>query len=182
MNRRRGRRFAELPPAARALLWASLLVLAGCGYTLEGTRKPAHLKGIRSIGIPVFTNKTSEPGLETTVTNAVRNRFLLDGRLQVTNPSEADIVLDGVLHEYLLEPIGFSRQDQVRRYRVFIRTIVQVRDVRRNTFILNQEIDSESEFDISESISASETSRQDTNSAVAARFSEELVSLVLEGF
>jgi len=179
---RRGACRLELPPAARAFLCVAFLLLTGCGYTLEGTRRPAYLKDIRSIAIPVFSNRTGEPGLETTVTNAVRDRFLVDGRLRVADAGEADIILEGVLREYLLEPIGFSRADQVRRYRVFIRTDVRVRDVQRNKLILNQEIDSESEFDISDSIAVSDTSRQATNDQAALRFSEELVSLVLEGF
>ncbi len=168
--------------AGAALLIAGLLALSGCGYALEGTRRTGSLKDARSISIPAFINESGEPGLDITITNAVRSGFLTDGRLRVIESSAADVVLVATIREYRLEPIGFSGTDQVQRYRVFIRTFILVRDTVRGLVVLNQEIESDSEFDITTSIAGSDQRRVLANATVASLFSNELISLVLEGF
>ncbi|OGL58675.1 MAG: hypothetical protein A3J27_09950 [Candidatus Tectomicrobia bacterium RIFCSPLOWO2_12_FULL_69_37] len=164
------------------LMGVLLVLLGGCGYTLEGTRRPASLGDARSIAIPIIANHTRESGLERTLTTAVRERFLLDGRLRLVDPAEADLLLEASVREYRLDPIGFSAADQVRRYRILIRTRVFLRDTQRGRSILDQEIDSESEFNISAAIGSSETARSSATSAASTRFAEDLLSLVLEGF
>ncbi|MEK6710613.1 MAG: LptE family protein [Nitrospinota bacterium] len=166
----------------RALLAGVLLLLSGCGYTLEGTRRPASLGAARSIHIPIFVNETREPDLGRSLASAVRERFLLDGRLRLVDPAEADLVLEAVIREYRQDPIGFSGADQVRRYRVLVRTHVRLRDTQRGRFILNQEIDSEAEYGVAAAIGGSEQARQQSTSSTATRFAEDILSLVLEGF
>ena len=161
---------------------AFLLLLGGCGYTLEGTRRPASLGNARSIAVPIIANHTREPDLGRTLTSAVRERFLLDGRLRLADPAEADLLLEASVREYRLDPIGFSAADQVRRYRILIRTRILLRDTQRGRTILDQEIDSESEFDISAAIGGSETARTSATGTASTRFAEDLLSLVLEGF
>lgn len=165
-----------------ALLAGVLLLLGGCGYSLEGTRRPASLGDARSIAVPIFINASREPGLERTLTEAVRNRFLLDGRLRVVDTAEADLVLETLIREYKLEPIGFSGADQVRRYRIFIRTHVRLRNIQRGRSILDQEMESNSEFDITSAIGGTEAARGQTNITASNLFAEDLLSLVLEGF
>lgn len=167
---------------AALCLAAVLLAMGGCGYSLEGTKMPDYLDGARSIAILGFRNQTSEPGLDITLTNQVRDRFLQDGRLRLVDPVEADLILDAVILEYELEPIGFSATDQVRRYRVFVRTHFQLRDTRRGKILINQDLDTDSEYDISTSVAQSTSNQTLTNENAAASFADTLVSLVLEGF
>ena len=94
--------------AGVVLAVAFLLLLGGCGYTLEGTRRPASLGNARSIAVPIIANHTREPDLGRTLTSAVRERFLLDGRLRLADPAEADLLLEASVREYRLDPIGFS--------------------------------------------------------------------------
>lgn len=176
-----------IPRFSRALLspaWAFLLLLvvSGCGYQLEGTSRPKYLNDARTINIPIFGDKTSEPGLGNLLSERVRDRFILDGRLQVIDGSGADLILDAVVREYRLDPVGFSQTDQVQRYRAVVKTFIRLRDLRSGKVIMQQELENDSEFDVSTSITTSASSRSSTNEAVANRFAEELVSLILEGF
>ena len=80
--------------AGRALLSAALLLAAtvgGCGYSLKGNL-PDHLK---TVSVPLFKNRTTEAGVENTITAAVVNAFTSSGRLRVVSLGEADSVLDG---------------------------------------------------------------------------------------
>ncbi len=170
-------------PAAWMLLGLVLFGAGGCGYALEGTHLSGPLKDARTISIARFVNRTHEPGLDLTIEEAVRSRFLRDGRLQVVESIDADVALEAIVEEYTLTPIGFSRQDQVQRYRALIRASVIVRDSVREKVVLNQELESESDFNAeSGSITTSDVNRQGAISAISELFADELLSLVLEGF
>ena len=168
--------------ALKFMLIIFLLVISGCGYTLEGTKRPENLEGARTINISVFRDETNEPNLGFLMAQTTRNRFLNDGRLQIVNSSAADIVLDAVVREYRLDPIGFTKSDQAKRYRVVIKTGVRLRNLKTGRVIFNQEIDTDSEFDIESSVTSSASNREQTNAKAAEFFATELISLVLEGF
>ena len=68
----------------RALGVIALLLLgAGCGYSWRGSLPP-HIK---TVGVPVFANRTQWPNIEAAMTAAVVNAFATDGRLRVVSPS-----------------------------------------------------------------------------------------------
>jgi len=163
-------------------LLLGVFLMAGCGYDLEGTRRPGHLKSVRTISIPAFVNKTNEPGLGRAVTKAVRSRFLRDGRLRVSDSPDADVALEGVLRAYRLSPIGFTRTDRVQQYRVVVRTRIRLRDKGRQKLLINQDMESHAEFAVSASIAQSDANRSNANQQVADSLSKDLVSLVLEDF
>jgi len=109
-------------------LATSSLQLAGCGYT---TRSMISNK-FRTIYIASFVNKidiTKEtdvgnkykiyrPYLETDITRAVINKFLLDGNLKIAKEEAADLILRGELVEFRKDPLRYSDSDEVEEYRV----------------------------------------------------------------
>jgi len=159
-----------------------VFLLAGCGYDLEGTLRPKNLKAVQTISISPFLNHTNEPGLGRAVTKAMRGIFLRDGRLRLSDAPDADIALEGVLREYRLSPIGFTRADRVQEYRVVVRTRIRLRDKGRKKLLINQDLESYAEFAVSSSIAQSDTNRSNANQQVAVSLSKDVVSLVLEGF
>ena len=166
----------------RFALLLGIFLLAGCGYELEGTLRPRKLEAVQTISISPFQNHTNEPGLGRAVTKAMRGRFLRDGRLRVSDSSDADIALEGVVREYRLSPIGFTRADRVQQYRVVVRTRIRLHDKGRRKLLINQDLESFAEFAISPSIAQSDMSRSNANQQAADSLSKDVVSLVLEGF
>ena len=160
----------------------SVFLVAGCGYELAETFLLGKLRNVRTISIPPFQNHTNEPGLGRAVTKAMRGRFLRDGRLRVSDSPDADISLEGVLREYRLSPIGFTRADRVQQFRVVVRTRIRLRDKERRKLLINQDMESYAEFEVSSSIVQSETNRSSATQQVAESVSKDVVSLVLEGF
>ena len=70
-----------------------LLVLTGCGYRF--TAPNASLPGnVRAAQVPLFTNRTAEPGAELPFTQAARDQLDRAGRLGDAN---AEAVLDGTI-------------------------------------------------------------------------------------
>src|SRR5437879_11767487 len=94
-----------------ALLALIATAVAGCGYGLRGTL-PSHLK---TIAIPTFANRTSEPGVENFLTRAVVDAFSTNGRLRVVGPETADSILEGEVTGYDVQPIAFDRSANVRQ-------------------------------------------------------------------
>lgn len=82
---------------ALLLALATVFSLGGCaGYRL-GDVKPGRLKDIHSIAVLMFTNNTFQPRVGALVTNTVIKQFQQDGTFRITNPDQADAVLEGVV-------------------------------------------------------------------------------------
>jgi len=81
------------------------VALAGCGYSLRGNL-PGH---IRSVAVPVFTNRTSEPAVENILTQAVVQAFSTNGRLRVVKPEQADAILEGEVVDYQIQALHSTR-------------------------------------------------------------------------
>src|SRR5882724_13224799 len=100
----------------RALLAAALVasVTGGCGYALQGNL-PDHLK---TVSVPVFKNRTTEAGAESTITAAVVNAFTTNGRLRVVALDKADSVLEGEVIGYRVQSLTYDSKLNLRSYRL----------------------------------------------------------------
>lgn len=104
--------------------------VSGCGYT---TRSMVVGK-YRTVYIPPFKNKiditreatagnykTYRPLMETDITSAIVQKFLIDGNLKpVDSRDNADLVLEGTLVDFRKDPLTYTRSDEVNEYRVSI--------------------------------------------------------------
>ena len=76
---------------------AGLVVVHGCGGYQANMSVPDH---IRRIGIPNFVNATNQPNLDQELTREVREIFIVDGRLIVTDVDKADALIEGTVQQY----------------------------------------------------------------------------------
>ena len=97
--------------------------LMSCGYTSK--TKLAY--DIKSVYVETALNKISveqmysyQPGLEMDITNAVIQRFQVDGNLKVAPADQADAVLSMDLKAYEQEGVRFNPLENVSEYRLFI--------------------------------------------------------------
>ncbi len=103
---------------------AVLLAVTGCGYTV-GSSVP---EKYRTIAIPVFHNQTRETDLQVAVTNALRRRIALDGRLRLASEKDADLVLRGTLTNYSVSAQSFLDSDSISRLRAHLTATVTLED------------------------------------------------------
>ncbi len=117
--------------------------VAGCGYS---TRSLAYSKATK-IYVKPFENKVDlnissdlsdknpyrlyRPGMEVKVTNAVINRFMVDGYLKVvSDEDQADLILTGALINYDKQPLRYDqRSENVEEYRANIIVNLSLEDV-----------------------------------------------------
>jgi outer membrane lipopolysaccharide assembly protein LptE/RlpB len=89
---------------------------AGCGYST--TSRTA--KGIKSIAVPFFENRTPEPNLEINVTERIIDNLLADNTLKVVDESQADALLEGTIVTFHNVPFSFNRELNAEEYHVTI--------------------------------------------------------------
>ncbi|PLX95078.1 MAG: molecular chaperone [Desulfuromonas sp.] len=96
----------------------ALVVLAcGCGYHLPG-RGTALPEDIQRVYVEPFENKTTEPFLETPLTNEVRDQFSRRRTLEiVATPAEADAIMSGTIVSYRSGSVSYDRNDDITEYR-----------------------------------------------------------------
>ncbi len=173
------------------VLIALLMLLPSCGYRVSGLGGLVP-EGAKSIAVPTFVNGTREPSVDIMVTQAVVDEFLADGRLKVTDPERADIVLKGKVVKYEVTALSYTKDASfVQQYRVRLVVDASLEDPRSRK-ILWQEKGIEaifiSDYPISYNTDATVNIRETKISKEAAikKASQDIAwtlrSRVLEGF
>ena len=164
----------------RALgLIVAAVALAGCGYSTRGSL-PDHIK---TVAVPIFKNRTLEPGVDSAITSGVVNAFSSGGRVKVVPLDQADAILQGEVVAYSLDGLAFDQNANVRAYRLRLVLNVEFRDVRRSAMLWRQEGLSEtSDFQVQGAVSDTLARGQGAVSQAAAEIGRKVVNLALDRF
>ena len=79
--------------------WVSVFVLSGC-YTL-GPVSPTYMKGVHSISVPIFDNKSFEPQVQALVTDTFIKELQTDGTYPITGEDQADAIVHGIITDVI---------------------------------------------------------------------------------
>lgn len=162
-----------------ALIVAVAAMLSGCGYGLRGTL-PGHL---RTIAVPTFTNKTSEPGVENFLTRAVVEAFSTNGRLQVVAPETADSILDGEVTGYELQSVAFDPAANVRQYRLVVTMNLRYRDLKEEKLLFERRgYQERADFRVTGIVSDTISREQGALRSAAVDIARAIVAFTLERF
>ena len=169
-------RIGRAPALALALL---ALGLTGCGYSFRGDL-PDHIK---TVAVPVFTNRTAEPAVENWLTSAVVEAYATNGRLRVVKTQEADAILDGEVVGYSVQSIAFDNQANVRVYRLLVTMNIKLRDVRRNSVLFEQHgLREKSDFQVLGAVSQTIGAEEGAVRSAARDIARSIVSLTIDRF
>ena len=102
------------------------LLPQGCGYTTGSTLSPSY----QSIYVPAAQNSTKEYDLQAPLTNALRRKFTVDGRLRVVDEDKADLRLETDIMGYRLDPMAYNRKDGASEFRVTVAASAKLVDTR----------------------------------------------------
>jgi len=102
------------------------LVPQGCGYTTGSTLSPSYQR----IYVPAAQNSTKEYDLQAPLTNALRRKFTVDGRLRVVDEDKADLRLETDIMGYRLDPMAYNRKDGASEFRVTVVASARLVDTR----------------------------------------------------
>ena len=123
--------------AAIFCILVPLILIQSCGYTISSGIG----KGIKSIYIATFENKTFEHAIEVRLSKILAREFILDGSLSIVDSSKADIILNGEIVEYILEPYTYGASEKdVEQYRIIIRANVSLKEASKNEVIWEENL------------------------------------------
>jgi outer membrane lipopolysaccharide assembly protein LptE/RlpB len=114
-----------------AAIVAGAALCAGCGYST--TSRTA--KDIKTIYVPFFENKTTEPNVEISVTERIIDNLVADNTLKVVRENDADAVLNGQIVEFRNQPFSFNQNLNAQEYVVVIRVVATLFNRRTNEAI-----------------------------------------------
>lgn len=123
----------------------SCAVFVGCGYTTRSMVSGEY----KTIRVEQFINKidtTSDslsaskhriyrPMLESSLTQAVIDRYLFDGNLKLGTADDVDLVLKGELVEFERAPLKYTSEDEVQEYRINLAVDVSLKDAKTDKLI-----------------------------------------------
>jgi hypothetical protein len=154
-------------------------LLAGCGYSTRGNL-PDHIK---TVAVPIFKNRTLEPGVDSAITSGVINAFSSGGRVRVVPIGEADAILEGEVTGYSLEGVAFNRQAVIQAYRLRLTLNVEFRDVKQSAMLWRQEgLQETSDFQVEGSVSDTVARGQGAVVQAASEIGRKVVNLALDRF
>jgi hypothetical protein len=121
----------------RALLLVALAALAttSCGYSLAG--RGAFLpESVKTIGIPLFVNRTPFFQIEQVLTQKVRSEFIGRGKYKVLpQATDVDAVVQGEITSMSILPTSFDQQQQASQYVITLVARMELRDLKANRVI-----------------------------------------------
>jgi outer membrane lipopolysaccharide assembly protein LptE/RlpB len=159
-----------------------LMVLAGCGYHLQGrnTELPG---GVRTLYIELLANATYKPFLENEVTNAVVERFSRNPRVQIVEDrNRADAVLSGAITGYGRYALSFSQDDQIAEYRSQMRLEAVLRRADNAEALWKGNVEWAEEFRSNTDKTLQEDRENAAILAISQRLAEELYSRMIDNF
>lgn len=167
---------------SRMLRFAAVLTAlaaGGCGYSLQGNL-PDHLK---TVSVPVFKNRTTEPGAESTITTAVINAFASNGRLKVVALDRADAVLDGEITGYQVQSLAYDSKLNLRSYVLTVTMNVRFRDLKRSELLWQQDSLVETvAFDVAGQVSDTISREEGAVKQAAVEIGRKLVNRAVDRF
>ena len=113
----------------------ALLMLAGCGYQVHSSVQNLP-GGIRSLGIPTFTNMTHQYKVEQQMTRAVLHEFSTRTRISVnSNSTGVDGVLSGEIRSFSSSPVIFGTDTFGSAFLVTVSMAVKLTRLRDGTVL-----------------------------------------------
>jgi len=167
------------------------VLLSGCGYALagRGSTLPASIK---TIGIPLFTNRTTVFNLETTLTTKVRSEFIGRGKYDIVpEAAGVDALLTGEVTTVSIVPASINAQQLASRYAITMVASVVLKDAKTNmvlwdnpSLVFRQEYDATGTGTNQGAVDPSAFFGQDTNALdrLSTDFAKSIVSAILEAF
>lgn len=166
----------------RLLLFTLCLAFTSCaGYQLGGA-KPAILRDVRNVSVPMFHNDTLHPRAEALATSAATDALVQDGTYRITSLDKADAILVGTVRAITYTPLRTARLDTLRPEELqnSVTLTWTLKDARDPTKILaSGSSTGTSRFFVSSNL---QTSRNNALPDALERASESMISRIANGF
>jgi outer membrane lipopolysaccharide assembly protein LptE/RlpB len=164
------------------ICWLAVaLMAAGCGYRFAGG---GQLPGnIRRVAVLVLENRTSETGLENTLTNDLIYELTRNRNAQVVPAPQADARLSGSIRTLSVSSVSHSDADTSQERRVSVTVDLRLTDGGGETIWQRQGISANETYDVvaSDKISTNQN-RSEALKDLSKRLAERVYTSLTDNF
>lgn len=164
---------------AKAFLIVSIVNSTGCvGYRV-GSMLPDDLQ---TVHVRTVVNKSSEPLIESDITQALIRDIQLDGSLKVVPADQADAILSVTLNNYSLEPLAYRKDVRAaaNQYRINLTASMDLRRQPGNEVVAESpRVTGQAVFDVIGDLSSSKLTQ---NPAAADDLARNIVEQMVEAW
>lgn len=155
-------------------------LLTGCGYHFRGSG--AFPKGVKTVHIKQFENRTSEAGIESQFTNDLVNEFILNRKGALVPQKAADAVINGVIRTIRTESIARSGNLQSQQRRVIITVDVTLRNQRGQRIWFAGGISDNQEYDTGADRQATDVNKRQAIKLLSEKMAQKIYDRLTEDF
>ncbi|MGQ9863871.1 MAG: LPS assembly lipoprotein LptE [Bacteroidia bacterium] len=155
-----------------------LLVLPACGiYSFRGDTLPSD---VRTLMVQNFPNQAplTVPTLSQTFTEALRNKFLAQAPLTLTNQNP-DLILSGYIENYAVTPVAIQSGDQAAQNRMTLTVYAECQSPKYPQLNWKQSFSNFLDFPANTPIS---TVQENLLSELSNRISQDIVNKTLSNW
>ena len=149
------------------------LILSSCGYYSFKGALPSHIK---TVAVPLFENNTEYPNVRENLTNMIVDEFISDNSLSITDESNADLIISGVITSISQRAASVVSGEQVEEYHVYVNVKVKCEDVKNNKALWERTIN---EYGIMDANTADDTEREAAILAAMEKITEDILNNTL---
>jgi hypothetical protein len=150
-----------------------LIILNSCGYYSFKGALPSHIK---TVAVPLFENNTEYPNVREDLTNMIVDEFISDNSLSITDESNADIIITGVITSITQRAASVVSGEQVEEYHVYVNVKVKCEDVKNNKALWERTIN---EYGTMDANTADDTEREAAILAAMEKITEDILNNTL---
>jgi hypothetical protein len=155
-----------------------LLLLSGCGYHPLGGEPIGGTT--RTLAVPLFTNRSTEVGLEAILANALIRTFAQTRAVKVTPYEDgADLVLDGKVQSVDNTSVAYSSVTQSTVRRVIVRVELTLKQQDNGKVLWKDTQILQEDYVVDPSYQAGEVTRAEGLRRAAVKMAERVLNKVL---
>ncbi|MEA3466578.1 MAG: LptE family protein [Thermodesulfobacteriota bacterium] len=159
-----------------------LLLLSGCGYHLPG-RGNSLPDDVQKVVINPFENKTTQPFIETQLTNEVRDQFARRRTLDVVaSVDQADVLLSGTIVGYRSNAIAYDTNDDITEYRLTMTVEANLARVNGEEVLWQGAVSWSDEFFASNDRAQQDYHESQVQDKVTRRLAQEIYNRITDNF
>ncbi len=162
------------------LLLAGVMVFGSCGYKFTGGGELP--KGVQTIFVDLFENKSREVDIETQLANDLTNEFILKRKEALVPENKADVILTGKIVSVASSTISQTKQgSSVERT---VRMVLDVKLLNRQgeTIWSRKGVQDHEEYLVGGSSSETDANLQDALIVLSERMAEQVYNMLTEDF
>jgi len=151
------------------------LMAVSCGYYSFKGALPSEIK---TIAIPIFDNKTSDPNVRADLTDLLSEAFISDNSLSIVDEDKADLILTGSINAIHIKPFIVQAGENVSENQVIVNVHVKCRNTHTSKVLFEKTLSEYGLMDMNAGLEERDTAIRDALKLIT----DKIVNLTLGGW